>query len=54
MPALAVPAGKGFPMAQYLFMDTDIQVLIDFTRRELIGEIGQLTDTAILSQTNEQ
>jgi len=41
-------------MAQYLFMDTDIQVLIETTRRELIGEIAQLTDSAILSQTNER
>lgn len=41
-------------MAQYLFMNTDIQVLIDTTRRELVAEIGQLTDLAILSQTNEQ
>lgn len=41
-------------MAQYLFMDTDIQVLIDAKLRELLGEIRDLTDTAILSQTKEQ
>jgi hypothetical protein len=41
-------------MAQYLFTDTDIQVLIDATRQELIHEIARLTDTAILSQPNEQ
>jgi hypothetical protein len=41
-------------MARYLFTDTDIRVLIDLTKRRLIDEVGSLTDTIILSRTNEE
>jgi hypothetical protein len=41
-------------MAQYLFMDTDIEVLIRAARQHLIEEVEQLTDLAILSQTNDE
>jgi hypothetical protein len=41
-------------MTQHLFLGTDIQVLIDSTRRNLLDELAQLTDTAILSRSNEE
>jgi hypothetical protein len=41
-------------MAQYLFLDTDIQVLIDLTQRNLFDEVDQLNDTAILSRSNDK
>jgi len=41
-------------MAQYLFMDTEIEVLIRMTRRELIDEVQQLEDSIILSQTDDE
>jgi hypothetical protein len=37
-----------------LFMDTDIQVLINVTRQNLLNEIADLTDTAVLSQATDQ
>jgi hypothetical protein len=41
-------------MTQYLFMNTDIQVLLNLTERQLLDELGGLTDTAILSRTDEE
>jgi hypothetical protein len=41
-------------MTQYLFMDTDIQVLINSTQQQVLAEIHDLTDTAVLSQTHEE
>jgi hypothetical protein len=41
-------------MTQQLFLGTDIQVLIESARRNLLDELAQLTDTAILSRSNEE
>lgn len=41
-------------MAQYLFLDTEIQVFIDRAQRDLFDEINQLSDTAILSRSNDE
>jgi hypothetical protein len=41
-------------MTQHLFLDTDLQVLIDLTQRNLFEEVAHLTDTAILSRSNEE
>ena len=41
-------------MAQYLFLDTDIQVLVDRAQRDLSDEIDHLSDTAILSRSNDE
>ena len=41
-------------MAQYLFLDTDIQVLVDATKRDLLEQIDRLSDSAILSRSNEE
>jgi len=40
-------------MAQYLFLDTDVQVLIDVTQRNVFEEVDQLNDTTILSRSDE-
>ena len=40
-------------MAQYLFLGTDIQVLIERTQDDLLDEIERVTDTVILSRSNE-
>jgi hypothetical protein len=45
--------GRHF-MTQYLFLDTDIHVLIDITQRNLFDEVDHLNDTAILSRSNEE
>ena len=41
-------------MAQYLFLDTDIQVLVDATKRDLLEQIDRLSDSAILFRSNEE
>jgi hypothetical protein len=41
-------------MAQYLFLDTEIHELIDLTQRQLVDEIVNLPDSAILSRSNEE
>jgi hypothetical protein len=41
-------------MAQHLFLDTDLQVLIELTQRNLFDEVDHLNDTAILSRSNEE
>ena len=35
-------------MAKYLFLDTDIRVLVDLAQRDSSDEIDNLNDTAIL------
>jgi hypothetical protein len=40
-------------MAQYLFLNTDVQVLIDATKGNLFDEVDRLDDSAILSRSNE-
>jgi hypothetical protein len=41
-------------MAQYLFMDTDIDVLLRTTRQNAIDELQTTKDTAILSETDDE
>jgi len=41
-------------MAQYLFLDTDVQVLINLIQCDLLDEVDHLSDTAILSRSNEE
>lgn len=41
-------------MTQYLFQQTDFHVLIDLTQRNLFDEVDQLSDTVILSRSNEE